>query len=125
MVAGGDINSLVIYAQFPHIWSAWVFHHYPATTDIWDYRLVGIKSRFAISPDALGIFYLMAPVDTRDHWIDCDGDSDRCVNCGGINFVGGAKIIAWTHETHGRMIIRPYMNNLSSDQLIGFSCIYF
>ncbi len=83
------------HAPLPCFFGFRLFGHDSETPDMWDCDLVGIESGIAFSPDAMGIFYLVATVDAWDNRDNRDGDFNPCFGCGGVDSFRCAKMITW------------------------------
>ncbi len=70
-----------------------IFSNDSATTNNWDFDLARDEHRIPFPTDVVGIFYPLAPLDTRDYWVDSDGNSNCCVGGGRVDFERGAKVI--------------------------------
>ena len=55
--------------------------------------MASIESRAPFPPDVVGILYPLALVDSRINWVDGDGNIDRRLGGGWVDFVGGAEVI--------------------------------
>lgn len=81
------------YSTLLGILNPWILGDDSKTANNWSFDLARNEYWLPFPPDVVGIFYIVVVVDTRDYWINGDGDTNCGVSGGGIHFVGGTKIV--------------------------------
>ena len=86
-------DTLDEHAKFPRVYDPRVFGDNSETSHYWDFDLAGDEHWLPFPPDAVGVLY---PVATLDSWVDWwtgNGDDDCRLDRNWVDTLGRAEII--------------------------------